>query len=176
MRVYDESGVIKIFATSEYLDDIMACLEEDQFEDSKCAICFVPMVERRRRKGKNLGLSGLIYPSLPLIRKPMTAAFQIVLSCLVNWFLFEYTNFSWFECREELQGEPHGDAWLEAYESPTKDVKPSAYWKFTQVSKINFFYLFVLCLFDGFLRLVTTYRISRNELDYNPTPILGECS
>lgn len=33
MRVHDDSVVIKDFEPSEYLDDILACLEEEKCED-----------------------------------------------------------------------------------------------------------------------------------------------
>lgn len=35
---------------SNYLDDIMAYLKDDQCKDSKCAICFALMVARRKKK------------------------------------------------------------------------------------------------------------------------------
>lgn len=50
MLVYNESVMIKVFKQSDYFDDIMACLEEDQYENSKCASCFVLMATKRKKK------------------------------------------------------------------------------------------------------------------------------
>lgn len=55
MRVYDESVVIKVFEISDYLEDIMACLKEDQREDSKCSSCLALMVRKKKKKDRNLG-------------------------------------------------------------------------------------------------------------------------
>lgn len=50
MKMYDVSMVIKVFEPSEYLDDIMACLEDEQCEGSKCVGYFLFMVARRKKK------------------------------------------------------------------------------------------------------------------------------
>lgn len=50
MTLFNESMVIKIFELSEYLDAIMACLEEGQCGDLKCGTCFTLMMARRKKK------------------------------------------------------------------------------------------------------------------------------
>lgn len=50
MKVYISSVVTNVFELSNYLDDIMAYLKEDQCKDSKFVICFALMVVRRKKK------------------------------------------------------------------------------------------------------------------------------
>lgn len=48
--VFNQSVVIKVFELIEYLEDIMAWLEEDQYEDSKSGSCFALIMVRRKKK------------------------------------------------------------------------------------------------------------------------------
>ena len=50
MRVYDEFVVIKVFTTSDFLEDIRACQEENSCDDIKCASCFAMFVKNKKKK------------------------------------------------------------------------------------------------------------------------------